>query len=314
VAEGKVLGDQLSADLAPGRFGLGLSEAEEYALDPADLRERVLKRRVERKAEIANNVPTVIVDNLNVVYRVYGAGVGKGNAIGAMLRLLKHKASPAVREVHAVRGVSFVARKGEAIGLIGPNGSGKSTLLGAIAGLLPPEPGGGVYTDGQPTLLAVNAVLMHELSGERNVVLGCLAMGMSPAQAKAKYDDIIAFSGINENGDFSSMPMKSYSSGMAARLRFAIAAAREHEVLMIDEALAVGDARFHRRSEVRIRELRANAGTVFLVSHSLQAVRDACDRAIWMEKGLIRMDGDVDEVCDAYEASMAPTKKPEPAE
>ena len=166
--------------------------------------------------------------------------------------------------------MSFAAYEGEAIGLIGSNGSGKSTLLRAIAGLLPPA-SGAVYTKRQPSLLGVNAALLNDLSGERNVMLGCLAMGMRRAEAKARVQEIIEFSGINERGDFASLPMRTYSSGMSARLRFAIAAAKNHDVLLIDEALATGDAKFRRRSEERVHELRAGAGTVFLVSHSSPA-------------------------------------------
>jgi teichoic acid transport system ATP-binding protein len=205
-----------------------------------------------------------------------------------------------VREVHAVRGVSFVAYRGEAIGLIGSNGSGKSTLLRAIAGLLPPE-SGRVYTDGQPSLLGVNAALMNDLTGERNVILGGLAMGMSREEIEARYEQIVEFSGINEKGDFISLPMRTYSSGMAARLRFSIAAAKDHDVLMIDEALATGDRKFQKRSEERIRELRAEAGTVFLVSHNNKSIRDTCDRVLWLEKGELRMDGPTEEVLRAYE-------------
>jgi teichoic acid transport system ATP-binding protein len=207
-----------------------------------------------------------------------------------------------MREVHAVRGVSLVARRGEAIGLIGPNGSGKSTLLRAIAGLMPPA-SGAIYTQGQPSLLGVGAALMNDMTGERNVVLGCLAMGMTPAEVKEHYDSIIEFAGI---GDFISLPMNTYSSGMAARLRFAIAATKSHEVLLIDEALATGDAEFRRRSEKRIRELRESAGTVFVVSHGLGVVRETCARAIWLEKGQIIADGDANAVVDAYEARHDP--------
>jgi len=128
--------------------------------------------------------------------------------------------------------------------------------------------------------------------------LGCLAMGMTPAEVRKARDWIVEFSGIEE---FISLPMNTYSSGMGARLRFAIAAAKTHEVLLIDEALATGDAQFRRKSEQRIHELRGEAGTVFLVSHSLGVIRETCNRAIWLEKGLIVKDGGVDEVVDAYE-------------
>jgi teichoic acid transport system ATP-binding protein len=203
--------------------------------------------------------------------------------------------------VHAVRGVTFTAHRGESIGLIGRNGSGKSTLLRAVAGLLPATRGA-VFTDGQPTLLGVNAALMGDLTGERNIILGCLAMGLTPAQAKERYADIVEFSGL---GEFIDLPMRTYSSGMQQRLRFAIAAVKSHDVLMIDEALATGDAEFRRRSEDRIRELRDEAGTVFLVSHSLDVVTQTCTRAIWLDKGEIKMDGDADSVVKAYSAATS---------
>lgn len=158
-----------------------------------------------------------------------------------------------------------------------------------------------MYTDGQPSLLGVNAALMNDLTGERNVILGGLAMGMTREQVRERYQSIVDFSGINEKGDFITLPMRTYSSGMAARLRFAIAAAKDHDVLMIDEALATGDRKFQIRSEARIRELRKEAGTVFLVSHSNKSIRDTCDRVLWLEKGELLMDGPTDEVLKAYE-------------
>jgi teichoic acid transport system ATP-binding protein len=254
---------------------------------------------------LGERTPTVIVEDVHIVYRVYTSGTRGGTSpVAALKRMVTGTRAPGMREVHAVRGVSFVAYKGEAIGLIGSNGSGKSTLLRAVAGLLPTDQGS-VYTFGQPSLLGVNAALLNDLSGERNAVLGCLAMGMSRAEAKRLAPEIIDFSGINERGDFASLPMETYSSGMQARLRFAIAAAKKHDVLLIDEALATGDARFRRRSEDRVRELRDEAGTVFLVSHSLGTVRDTCERTIWLESGVIRADGPTDAVVDEYETYMA---------
>nr|WP_202471390.1 ABC transporter ATP-binding protein [Streptomyces sp. SID8377] len=242
---------------------------------------------------------------MHIVYRVHGAGSGRGSAVGALSRLVTGKGgNPNVRKVHAVRGVSFTAYRGEAIGLIGSNGSGKSTMLRAIAGLLPAE-SGKVYTEGQPSLLGVNAALMNDLTGERNVILGGLAMGMSQDEVRERYEQIVEFSGINEKGDFISLPMRTYSSGMAARLRFSIAAAKSHDVLMIDEALATGDRSFQKRSEARIRELRKEAGTVFLVSHNNKSIRDTCDRVLWLEKGELRMDGPTDVVLKAYEEFAA---------
>ncbi|GAA4917351.1 ABC transporter ATP-binding protein [Streptomyces coeruleoprunus] len=247
-------------------------------------------------------VPTVVVDGVHITYTVQGATKAKGGGAGSALgRILgRGKAAPGTRTVHAVKGVSFAAYKGEAIGLIGSNGSGKSTLLKAVAGLLPPSKGR-IYTQGQPSLLGVNAALMGDLTGERNVVLGGLAMGMTRDEIRTRYQEIVDFSGINEKGDFISLPMRTYSSGMGARLRFSIAAARSHDVLLIDEALATGDATFRRRSQERINELRAEAGTVFLVSHSNSTIRETCDRAIWLEAGRMLMDGPSAEVIAAYE-------------
>jgi teichoic acid transport system ATP-binding protein len=252
----------------------------------------------------AEKIPTIIVDDVHIIYRIHGpAQKGQDSMLQSVKRIITRTQSPAIREVHAVKGVSFTAYQGEAVGLIGSNGSGKSTLLRAIAGLLPANRGK-VYVAGQPSLLGVNAALMSDMSGERNVILGCLAMGMPLPEVRQRTPEIIDFSGINERGDFSSLPMRTYSSGMSARLRFAISAAKNHDVLMIDEALATGDAHFRRKSEARIRELRAGAGTVFLVSHSMGSIKDTCDRTIWLESGLIRMDGPTDEVCDAYEEFM----------
>nr|WP_307790734.1 ABC transporter ATP-binding protein [Streptomyces actuosus] len=248
-------------------------------------------------------MPTVVVDGVDIVYKVNGTGSGRGSATAALNRIMRRKEaekSSGVRRVHAVKNVSFVAYKGEAVGLIGTNGSGKSTLLKAVAGLLPVE-NGRILTDGQPSLLGVNAALMSDLTGERNVYLGGLAMGMSRAEIKERYEDIVDFSGINDKGDFITLPMRTYSSGMSARLRFSIAAAKNHDVLLIDEALATGDARFQKRSEERIRELRKEAGTVFLVSHSNASIRDTCERVLWLERGELRMDGPTDEVLRQYE-------------
>jgi teichoic acid transport system ATP-binding protein len=252
-------------------------------------------------AQAAEPRPTVIVDELNIVYRVHGAGTGKGSATSALNRIVNRKIGPTMREIHAVKGVSFEATEGDSIGVVGRNGSGKSTLLAAIAGLLPPE-SGKVYTHGQPTLLGVNAALLRDLTGERNIHLGCLAMGMSKEQALAARDGIVEFSGLKE--DFISLPMRTYSSGMSARLRFSIAAAKSHDVLLIDEALATGDVEFQRRSEKRIKELRKEAGTVFLVSHGHGVIRETCNRAIWMDAGVIKMNGPTEEVLGAYEASL----------
>jgi teichoic acid transport system ATP-binding protein len=246
--------------------------------------------------------PTVIVDNLHVTYRVFATGRKAGDKDTGNRLLKRSPSMRRAREVHALRGVSFTAYEGDAIGVVGTNGSGKSTLLQAIAGLVPSEKGA-VYSETNPTLLGVNAAIINELSGERNVILGGLALGMSLEEIRAKYQSIVDFSGLKE--EFLDLPMRTYSSGMAARLRFAIAAAVTHRVLLVDEALAVGDKGFQRRSEQRIRELRTEAGTVFLVSHALPAIIKTCNRVIWIEQGELKMDGAVDEVIDAYSNSSS---------
>ena len=142
---------------------------------------------------------------------------------------------------------------------------------------------------------------MNDLTGERNVILGGLAMGMSREEVKERYQEIVDFSGINEKGDFISLPMRTYSSGMAARLRFSIAAAKDHDVLMIDEALATGDRQFQIRSEERIRELRKHAGTVFLVATASAPSGTPATGCSGWRRGELLMDGPTDEVVKAYQ-------------
>lgn len=178
-----------------------------------------------------------------------------------------------------------------------PTGAGKSTLLRAVAGLLLPTRGQ-VYVRGRPCLLGVNAALMNDLTGARNIVLGCLAMGMTRRQVRERFDEIAEFSGLSRK--FIDLPMRAYSTGMAQRLRFAISTAMDHDVLLIDEALATGDAEFRRRSAERLAELRERAYTFVLVSHSLDTIVADCNRAIWLDDGLVRMDGEPAAVAAAY--------------
>lgn len=238
--------------------------------------------------------PVVIVDNLHVKYEVYSSGKAVGNA-GAR-RLLQPKMK-GVRTVHALKGITFVAYENESIGVIGSNGSGKSTLLRAITGLTPPSDGA-VYARSRPSLLGVGAALIPDLSGDKNITLGGLALGYDRQQVEAMREDIVKFAELEE---FIDLPMRTYSSGMAARLKFAIAASKKHDILIIDEALAVGDAKFRKRSEAKIREIRDGAGTIFNVSHSMNSIKDTCDRCIWIEKGVQMMDGDTDSVTKEYQ-------------
>lgn len=202
------------------------------------------------------------------------------------------------RRVEAVRGVSFELHEGEALGLVGVNGSGKSSLLRAVAGLIPLA-GGRIRARSEPVLLGVGAALHPQLSGRRNVYLGGTALGLSRRQVEERFEDIVEFAGV---GDFIDMPLRAFSTGMGARLRFAIAAAVEPDILLIDEALAVGDAAFKRRSEERMRQLTSKAGALILVSHSASSIRRICTRVVWLDKGEVRVDGATDEVLEAYTA------------
>jgi teichoic acid transport system ATP-binding protein len=245
----------------------------------------------ETRVATSASAATLFLDDVHVTYRVYeDRRPHLKDIVAAGFR------RPASRAIYAVRGVSFTAFEGEAIGVIGGNGAGKSTLLRSMAGLLPPT-SGAVYASSQPLLLGVGAALQPGVSGRRNVELGGLALGMSFDEVSERMPEIIDFSGL---ADFIDLPLRTYSSGMKARLHFAIATSIEPELLLIDEALTVGDADFKRRAQQRIDELKAKAGTVFLVSHSLRSVEKNCDRALWLEKGELVVDGPVEEVVGAY--------------
>jgi teichoic acid transport system ATP-binding protein len=243
----------------------------------------------------AGRKPVVIVDDVHVEYNVFATGKRPTAADRRSLKQLRGRGKQ-MRSVHALKGVSFTAYENDSIGVIGTNGSGKSTLMRAIAGLTPTS-SGAIYSESRPSLLGVGAALLKDLSGERNVILGGLAMGFTREEIAERYDDVVAFAGLEK---FIDLPMRAYSSGMTARLKFAIASMATHEVLIVDEALAVGDRTFRQRSEARIREIRDNAGTVFLVSHSMQSIKDTCSRVIWIDQGTLVMDGDPIEVIRAY--------------
>ncbi|MDR2702954.1 MAG: ABC transporter ATP-binding protein [Cellulomonadaceae bacterium] len=244
---------------------------------------------------------SVICNDVHVTYRVFGGRLGGTTAkrmplLSRAIDLGRPSNGPTT-QVKAVRGVSFVARTGESIALIGTNGSGKSTLLRAIAGLLPVT-SGHVYVASEPALLGVNAALMRQLSGSRNIVVGGLAAGLNRKQTLERSGEVADFANL---GDFLQLPLSAYSAGMSSRLRFAISTIATPDILMIDEALATGDAGFQKKSGERIEQIRKNAGTVFFVSHSLDDVRRMCNRAIWLDRGEVVLDGDVNVVADAYD-------------
>ena len=222
-----------------------MTEDIDYEIDPENLPERVARDK-------PLGAPSVVGDDQHNTKRVFGARRGgttkqRSSLWDKMVSLGRPDTGP-ITEVPAVRGVSFVAHHGESIGILGTNGSGKSTLLRAVAGLLPPS-SGRVFTSAEPELLGVNAAMLPRLTGERNIMIGGLALGLSAKEFRERMDEIVEFSGI---GDFAHMPMKTYSSGMGARLRFAISSVAVPEILMIDEALATGDADFRLKRKERI--------------------------------------------------------------
>lgn len=226
------------------------------------------------------------------VTRVLGRGGETAGAAGAA-----RPAERGGREFWATRDVSFSVGPGEALGLIGANGAGKSTLVRAIAGILPPTEGRIDVFGRVSTLLALGVGFNRSLTGRDNVRLGGLAAGLDRDKLEEKYDEIVEFA---ELGEFMDMPMRTYSSGMYGRLAFSVAVNMDPDILLIDEAMSVGDARFRRKSANRMRELCSQAHTIVLVSHALGSIRELCDQAIWMDHGVLRMWDEPEAVVDAY--------------
>jgi ABC-type polysaccharide/polyol phosphate transport system ATPase subunit len=202
-----------------------------------------------------------------------------------------------VREIEALKDVSFEVPHGTVLGIVGANGAGKSTLVRTVAGILPPTDGRVEVRGRVSTLLALGVGFNKDLSGRENVVLGGLAAGLTRDQLAEKYDDIVEFA---ELGEFMDLPMRTYSSGMYGRLAFSVAVNMDPDILLIDEALSVGDARFRRKSFEKMRELCGQARTIVLVSHSMASISELCDQAIWMHRGELRMWDEPDPVIDAY--------------
>ena len=186
---------------------------------------------------------------------------------------------------------------GTVLGVVGANGAGKSTLVRTIAGILPPNEGRIEVHGRVSTLLALGVGFNRKLSGRENVILGGLAAGIKREQLAEKYDDIVEFAELE---DFIDMPMRTYSSGMYGRLAFSVAVNMDPDILLIDEALSAGDARFRRKSAEKMRELCGEDRTVILVSHALGTIKELSDQAIWMHKGELRMWDDPESVVSAY--------------
>jgi len=244
-------------------------------------------------AAVAEAPPAVQVSGVSVTYRA--TYETRPTLRGALARAGRRQKK--VREIEAVRDVSFEVPRGTVLGIVGANGAGKSTLMRTVAGILPPTEGRIEVHGRVSTLLALGVGFNRNLSGRENVVLGGLAAGLRRDQLAAKYDEIAEFA---ELGDFMDLPMRTYSSGMYGRLAFSVAVNMEPDILLVDEALSVGDAHFKRKSLNRMKELCGSAGTILIVSHALGTMRRLCDEVIWMHQGRIAMRGEPRPVISAY--------------
>lgn len=238
---------------------------------------------------------TIEVKNLKIRYRTMEP-----------IRLKSLFKGKRVSKEEAVKGISFDIHKGEIVGLIGQNGSGKSTTLRCLAGIISPDEGSVNLFGNSVSLLAIGVGFQKELTGRVNIMLSGLLMGFSEKEIEAKMDEIIAFS---ELGKYIDKPVKSYSSGMHSRLAFAITAILDTEILLIDEIFSVGDARFKKKSNKKMKELiMDNNRTVIMISHSIDTMKKMCDRIIWLHEGEINMVGKPKEVLEKYNEFMTGEK------
>lgn len=214
-----------------------------------------------------------------------------------LIKLMKRQLM--YNEFVALDDVSFEVKKGEVLGLVGFNGSGKSTMLKIIAGVMKPSSGSVEVQGTMAPMIELGAGFDPNLTGRENIYLNGYVFGFSKQFITEKFDEIVDFSEIAE---FIDVPLKNYSSGMKARLGFAIATTVRPQILIVDEVLAVGDYRFQAKCQKRMKEMISNDTTVLFVSHSMPQVRDLCDRCVWLEKGKVKMIGTADEVCDVFEA------------
>lgn len=201
------------------------------------------------------------------------------------------------QEFFALKNISFNVEKGDSIGLVGANGSGKSTLLKAISGIYPPYEGSVRVNGIIAPLIELGAGFDGQLTARENIYLNGALFGYDRTFMDEKFDEIVDFAELR---DFIDVPVRNYSSGMAARLGFAAATIVKPDILICDEVLAVGDMRFQQKCEEKMEELMSNGTTLLFVSHSIEQVRKVCKNAVWLEHGMMKMKGEVNEVCDSY--------------
>lgn len=202
-----------------------------------------------------------------------------------------------VNEFWALEHVNFDVHQGEVLGIIGHNGAGKSTVLKCISGILKPTQGSVTCHGNIVPMLELGSGFDFDLTGKENIFLNGAILGYDEEFLKEKYDEIVEFS---ELGQFIDVPIRNYSSGMLARLAFSVATVVNPQILIVDEILSVGDESFQAKSRARMMELMSGGTTVLFVSHSLDQIREMCDRVVWLERGKVRMAGPTTEVCDRY--------------
>jgi lipopolysaccharide transport system ATP-binding protein/teichoic acid transport system ATP-binding protein len=241
----------------------------------------------------ASELPVVRVEDVSITYRT--SFEKRPTLKDAVVRL--GRGQKTVREVEAVKNVTFDVPQGTVMGIVGSNGAGKSTLVRAIAGILPPTSGRIEVRGKVSTLLALGVGFNPAMSGQENVLLGGLAAGYTREEIAQRYEEIADFA---ELGDFMEMPMKTYSSGMFSRLAFAVAVHMEPDILLVDEALSAGDAKFKEKAAAKMQSLVKEARTRFLVSHALGTVTEMCNDAIWLNKGTMMMRGAPEDVVKEY--------------
>ena len=240
---------------------------------------------------MSEDAPVAVLEDVYVTYR---SRDDPGRSLRQ--RFTRTRRREDEQYVRAVQGVTLTLREGVYLGLIGANGSGKSTLMAAMTGLLPIE-SGRIRVKSRPRLLGVSAALRPAISGRKNIIIGALALGIPLEVVQAELDDLIEFVDIGEAID---RPMRTYSSGMRARLNFTVATLSPPDILLVDEALVVGDAAFKERSQERIDGILGKSGTVVNVSHNVQELVDRCDRIGWLHEGVMKEIGDPERVAEAY--------------
>ena len=248
---------------------------------------------VEKDPDAKSDDPVIVFDHVDMIFNI--ASEQLNNLKEYFIKLVRRELF--FEEFKALKDISFTINRGEVYGVVGSNGSGKSTLLKLVAGVLEPSNGTVTVNGTIAPIIELGAGYDFELTARENVYLNGALLGYSKKFMDEKYESIIDFAEIR---DFQDMPIKNYSSGMVARIAFAIATVTTPDILVVDEALSVGDFRFQEKCENRIKELVSHGTTLLFVSHSIEQVERVCERALWIEKGVGRMQGDVMEVCEAY--------------